>query len=142
VHATLETTQLLDFSLPSQFSTARDQFLSAQQDVSRARNDLVVAEASARSRVGRAEEEAGRFITRAEGYATSRLIDASGARASLTERIGAFASGLSTIQVSLNSSTNDLLSFAWIEAVQAARDRGLTVTLNAPYPEGLTPVAA
>jgi hypothetical protein len=68
------------------------------------------------------------------------VIEAQGTGAQTTQRIEAFATGLSVVKTGLNTTSADINSFAWVEAIQNARDRGLTITLSAPYPDGLEPV--
>lgn len=112
----IESFQLLDVAIPTAFNDARTRQQSAVQEVTRAQNDLVVATINSQTNVLVATQAANLIISQAEVNAQTAQLKTAADVASLRARYAAERASFGNIAVKLGLTTDELLSFVWLDA--------------------------
>eukprot|EP00753_Platysulcus_tardus_P008915 PLAT1700.1.p2 GENE.PLAT1700.1~~PLAT1700.1.p2 ORF type:complete len:331 (+),score=164.35 PLAT1700.1:26-994(+) len=130
--ATLDTVQLLSIEFPERFDNARDRQDKAFQGITKAQNDLKVADIEASTRVERANRESDAIVLDARAEAVSIANFANAQIASFQNDIRADEAAYTTARQELSLTDEEMLAYIWLQNVQT---HGSPMMLNMDVPD-------
>lgn len=139
VYAEVVNLQLLNVALPPAFNTAIQQTVIAQQDVERAQFEQNTARIQAQTDIFKAELDADIILVQANASAEAVLLSGAAEAKAITTRINAEADTYGIVMGVFESSfgvnnftSNDLLTYVWLQSLDVARADGLVIDVEIP----------
>jgi len=139
VGALLQALNLLNVGVPTALSNAISRQQNAQQDVTRAYNDLQTAQINANTRVQANLTQAALIVSGASVSAQQTRQQVAAQISSLIARYNAERTSYLALKNGLNMTTPDLLSYIWLDAQSEAATNGYPGSIvNLKTPVALT----
>lgn len=132
VHASVDSLQLLSLDMPSAFDSARTAQETAVQEISQAQSEYAVAAIQAETSVLQETKKAQVILLNAQSQATSITLSTEAAVAAFQAKLSTDMKSYKAIKDRLGLSTEQLLSYIWLNALNSGVNSSSIVALDRP----------